>query len=148
MRTRPFAIGLVLALILSPFAARAATADEEAKFTAAVQKAFESRKPSELSDLTCWDGTPDRAKKSAEQVYQSLMDEKDVTFAVTLESLDDKPFDKERVQDGERYRWNLEPTKRIALTMRGKDQKILGIIGLAVGEKDGKLRLSALTPAK
>lgn len=140
--------GLLLAVLLSPLATRAATPEDEAAFTAAAQKAFDAHKPDGLNDLTCWDGTTDKQKKAAQQVYQSLMDEKDVTFTASLKPLEEHALDKELVQDGERCAWNLKPVKQLALTMTAKDKRILGIITLAVGEKDGKLRLSALKPVK
>src|SRR5947209_6462 len=103
-------VALVLAAILVPcLPARAAMPEEEAQFTAAAQKAFDARKPTALSDLTCWDDASEKSKKASEKVYQLLLDEKGVTFTVTLEPLGEKAFDKQLVQDGEPCRWNLKP---------------------------------------
>ena len=147
MNTHPCKSALALLALLLPLAATAATPEEEAKFVDAVKKAFDERKPAGLSKLTCWDGISDDARKKDEETYKLLVDEqKDVTFTFKLVEADLT----ERKGHHVPPRPNLKIVKQLDLTMIDvRDNKtILGIIGFAVGEKEGKLLLVKEAPAK
>ena len=155
MNTHPIKSALaLLALLLSlaaTVAATAATPEEEAKFVDAAKKAFDEKKPADLSKLTCWDGVSEQAQKKDEETFKLLMEEKDVTFSFKLVDADPKAVaEKEQKADGAPTRPNLKIVKQLDLTMIDpRDHKrILGIIGFAVGEKDGKLLLVREAPAK
>jgi hypothetical protein len=146
MSTPFFKSALVLLTLMLCLAATAATPEEETKFVDAVKKAFEEKKPGEVSKLTCWDGISEQAKKKDEEVYKLLMEEKDVTFGFKLVEADLK----ERKDHHVPPRPNLKIVKQLDLTMKDTrdHQRILGIIGFAVGEKDGKLLLVRELPEK
>jgi len=61
-------VALMLFVFVIADAAKGATAEEEAKFVETVKKAFDEKKPGELSKVTCWDGVSEEAKKNQEGV--------------------------------------------------------------------------------
>jgi hypothetical protein len=151
MTTHPFKSALAVLALLLPLAATAATPEEETRFVDAAKKAFDEKKPADLSKLTCWDGVSEEAQKQQEGTYKLLMEEKDVTFSFKLVDADPKAVaEKDRKALGAPTRPNLKIVKQLDLTMMDpRDHKrILGIIGFAVGEKDGKLLLVREAPAK
>lgn len=154
MTTHPFTSALALLALLLPLAATAATPEEETKFVDAAKKAFDEKKPADLSKLTCWDGVSEQARKKDEETFKLLMEEKDVTFSIKLVDAEAKDLAKkaaeDRKEDGVPTRPNLKIVKQLDLTMIDpRDKKrILGIIGFAVGEKDGKLLLVREAPSK
>jgi hypothetical protein len=140
---------LVLLLLVAPLAARAATPEEEAGFVDAVKKAFDEKKPGELSRVTCWDGVAEQARKKQEEVYKALVEEKDVSFGVKLVEADLKSFDKRQKAQGMALRQNLKIVKQLDLRLIDRrDKKTLSIIGFPVGEKDGKLLLTTEVAGK
>jgi hypothetical protein len=133
----PFRSALVLFTLMLPLASNAAAPEEETKFVDAVKKAFDEKKPAELSSLTCWDGISDEDKKKGEETYKHLVEE-DVSFSFELVEADLKHPDK----NGEPLRPNLKIVKQLDVHLiDSRDKKLLAILGFAVGEKDGKLLL-------
>ena len=129
-----------LLVMLFPLAAVAAAPEEEAKFVDAAQKAFDGKKPAELSKMTCWDRVSDHAKSKQEEVYKALVNEKNVTFSVKLAEVDLKLV---KGQKEESLRQNLKIIKKLDLRLiDSRDKRTLGIIGFPVGENDGKLLLT------
>ena len=152
MTTHPLKSALaLLALLLLPLAAIAAAPEQETKFVDAAKKAFDEKKPAELSKLTCWDGVSEQDQKKQEETFKLLVEEKNVTFSLKLVDADPKAVaDKDHKADGAPTRPNLKIVKQLDVTLidaRDKE-RILGIIGFAVGEKDGKLLLVREAPAK
>jgi hypothetical protein len=149
MNTHPFKSLLALLVLVVPLAATAATPEEETSFVDAVKKAFDEKKPAELSKVTCWDGVSEQAKKKQEEVYKTLIEEKDVSFGVKLVEPDLKSLEKRQKKEGAALRHNLKIVKQLDLRLiDNRDHKTLGIIGFPVGEKAGKLLLTNQTPAK
>jgi len=149
MMTRSCMVALMLFVFVIPDAAKGATAEEEAKFVETAKKAFDEKKPGELSKLTCWDGVSEEAKKKQEGVYKALVEEKDVSFSVKLVEPDIKSFQKGQKKERASLRQNLKIVKQLDLRLiDDRDRKTLGVIGFPVGEKDGKLLLTTETPAK
>ena len=138
----------LLLVMMAPLSARAATPAEEARFVAAVQKAFRDHKPADLVELTCWDQVGEKSKKEAEGMYADLVEQKDVVWDFKLVDPEAKALEKERAKPVDE-RANIAVIKQLDMKFSdAKDGKrILGIIGFAVGEKDGKLLL-ARAPAK
>jgi hypothetical protein len=138
----------VLVAAFAPLAAVAATPEEEKRFVAAVRKAFEERKGAGLVEVTCWDRVSEKTRKGSEGMYGELVGQKDVVWEFKLVDADAKQ-EKPRVEDGVEHRANLPIVKQLDMTFRDKDGKrILGVIGFAVGEKDGKLMLLSSAPVK
>jgi hypothetical protein len=143
---------LTLSVLLAafvPLTALAATPEEEARFVAAVTKAFEERKGAGLVEVTCWDRVGEKERKDSEGMYGELVGQKDCTWSFAL--VDPPAKDLERVMKGDAQRRlpNLPVTKQLDMTFRDKDGKrILGIIGFPVGEKDGKLLLTTAAAKK
>jgi hypothetical protein len=143
---------LVLSLIVATFAAPAAiaaTPEEEAHFVAAVKKAFDDHKGAALAELTCWDRVTEKQRKGTEAAYTTLVEQKDVTWEFKLVDADLKFLDRGRKdENGVPQAPSLPVTRQLDMKFRDKDGKrTLGIIGYAVGEKDGKLLLAASAPA-
>jgi hypothetical protein len=142
---------LLAATVAVTVAVTAATPEEEARFVDAARKAFAEKKPGDLSKLTCWDGVLEPDQKKQEETFKLLMEEKDVTFSLKLVDAEEKAVaEKERKAEGAPTRPNLKIVKQLDVTLIDpRDPKrILGIIGFAVGEKDGKLLLVREAPAK
>ena len=100
MSIQPFKSALALLALLLPVAATAAAPEEETRFVDAAKKAFDEKKPADLSKLTCWDGVSEQARKEQEGTYKLLMEEKDVTFSFKLVDADPKAVaEKERQAD-------------------------------------------------
>lgn len=138
----------LLALLLS-LATVAAAPEQETQFVDAAKRAFDEKKPAELSKLTCWDGVSEPACKKQEETFKLLVEEKDVTFGVKLVDADLKEPVKDHKEDGVLMRPNLRIVKQLDVTLMDKrDKKTLGIIGFAVGEKDGNLLLVREAPAR
>jgi hypothetical protein len=143
-----------LSLLLLPFfaplpAAVAATPVEEARFVAVVRKAFDEHKSATLVELTCWDRVSEKTKKEAEGMYADLVNQKDVVWDFKLVDPDPKAVEKERTEPGVAGRANIAIIKQLDMKFSDKDGKrVLGIIGFAVGEKDGKLLMARQAPAK
>jgi hypothetical protein len=149
MTAHPFKSALALLALLLPLAAVAAAPERETQFVDAARKAFDEKKPGDLSKLTCWDGVSETARKKQEETFKLLVEEKDVTFSVKLVDADLKRPVKDHKEDGVLMRPNLKIVKQLDVTLiDSRDKKILGILGFAVGEKDGKLLLVREAPAK
>ena len=147
MTIHPFKSVLALLTLMLPLASTAATPEEEAKFVDAVKKAFDEKKPGDLSKLTCWDGVSEETRKKGEETYKGLIEEKEVTFTFTLVEADLK----KRKVDGGTSLPNLKIIKQLDMRMidqRDNKRTTLGIIGFAVGEKEGKLLFVREAPAK
>jgi hypothetical protein len=139
----------LLLVVVAPLAARAAPPAEEARFVAAVQKAFKDHKPADLVELTCWDRVSEKTKKEAEGMYADLVNQKDVVWDFKLVDPDPKAVEKERTEPGVAGRANIAIIKQLDMKFSDMDGKrVLGIIGFAVGEKDGKLLMARQAPAK
>jgi hypothetical protein len=104
-------------------------------------KAFEERKGAGLAEVTCWDRVGEAERKEAEGVYGELVGTKDVTWAFALVEPPAKDLERVKKGDEQGRRPNLEITKQLDMTFRDKNGRILGIIGWAVGEKDGRLMM-------
>jgi len=149
MKTHATKMVLALGMMVTAFApvvALAATPTEEARFVAAVRKAFDERKGAGLTELVCWDRVGDAERKSTEKMYKELVEEKDVIWEFKLVDPDPKAVERSKKEEnGIVRRRNLAVVKQLEMTFRDKDGKrILGIIGFGVGEKDGKLMLAAV----
>ena len=130
-------------------AASSATPEEQARFLAAVQKAFDARDASGLDALTCYDRTPEKLKQSLQTTYAALLAEKGVVLDFKLVDPDRKFIDKERTEDGVAYRANLPITRQLNIKYKNAtDQKTLLQMCFPVGEKDGKLFLLGSAPVK
>ena len=129
--------------------AAAAPAEEEARFLAAVQKAFEARDASGLDALTCWDRVPEKQIQNLQHAYAALVAEKDDIFDFKLVDRDRNFVDRDRTEDGVTYRMNLPVTRQLNMKATDpRDKKTLFVLTFAVGEKDGKLFLLASAPVK
>ena len=151
MNTPSFKSALVLLALLLPLAAIAATPEEETRFVDVAKKAFDEKKTADLSKLTCWDGVSEQAQKKQEETFKLLIEEKDVTFSFKLVDADPKAVaEKDQKADGAPTRPNLKIVKQLDVTLIDPrdNKRILGIIGFAVGEKDGKLLLVREAPVK
>ena len=136
MRTRASLPCLILLAALLPFAARAATPEDEAKFVDAVKAAFDAKKPADLSGLTCWDRVSADTQTKEEQMYADLVNDPTIAFTFKLEAADLKDPKAQAISD----RANLKITRQLHMTLTSRrDGKILAGIGFAVVEKDGKL---------
>ena len=126
-----------------------ASQEEEARFLAAVRKAFDARDASILDTLTCWDRMPEKAKRNLQGSYAALVAQKGVAYDFKLVEPELKFIDVDRKEDGATYRANLPITRQ--LNMKGidtRDDKTLFLLCFAVGEKDGKLFLAGSAPVK
>src|SRR6266700_337664 len=127
----------------------AAAPEEEARFLAAVQKAFEARDASVLDELTCWDRVPEKLKQNLQGTYAALVAEKGVVFDFKLVDPERKFVDRDRTEDGVPYRANLPVTRQLNMKATDtRDKKTLFILTFAVGEKEGKLFLLGSAPVK
>jgi len=99
----------------------------------------------------------EQTRKKEEQSYKDLVEEqKDATFSFKLVDADPKDPVKDHKEDGVPLRDalplrpNLKIVKQLDLTMTDSrdNKRILGIIGFAVGEKDGKLLLVKEAPVR
>src|SRR5205823_4749587 len=90
------------------------------------------------------------AAAKQEETFKLLVEEKGVTFSLKLVDADLKAPVKDHKEDGVPTRPNLKIVKQLDVTLLdARDNKrILGILGFAVGEKDGKLLLVREAPAK
>jgi hypothetical protein len=90
----------------------------------------------------------EKAKKEAEGMYADLVTQKDVVWDFKLVDPDAKALEKERAKPADE-RANIAVIKQLDMKFSDKKDgtRVLGIIGFAVGEKDGKLLL-ARAPAK
>ena len=126
-----------------------AAEEEEARFLAVVRKAFEARHASGLDALTDWDRMPEKLKKNLQGSYAALVAEKGVVFDFALIDPDLKFVDRDRLEDGVTYRFNLPITKQLEMKAKDtRDNKTLFILTFAVGEKEGKLLLLGSAPVK
>ena len=96
-------------------AAGAATSEEEARFLAAVRKAFEARDATGLDALSCWDRTPADRKKSMQSSYAALVAEKGVIYDFKLADPDMKFVDRPQIENGVTYHFNLPITRQLEL---------------------------------
>jgi hypothetical protein len=150
--TRLVVVALTFSIVLAavvPPAAVAATPAEEGRFVAAVKKAFQERKAAGLVEVTCWDRVGENERKEAQGVYAELVGTKDVTWAFALVEPPAKDLARVTKGDAQGRRPNLAITRQLDMTFRDKDgNRILGIIGWAVGEKDGRLMMVRSAPEK
>jgi hypothetical protein len=129
--------------------AAAAPQEEETRFLAAVQKAFDARDASPLDELTCWDRVPEKQKQNLQHAYAALVAEKDAIFDFKLVDADRNFVDRDRTEDGVTYRMNLPVTRQLNMKATDpRDKKTLFVLTFAVGEKDGKLFLLGSAPVK
>lgn len=134
---------LIAAVAALSAVAGAATPEEETRFVSAVRKAFDDRKGAGLAELTYWEGVGEKERADSEKMYGDLVTQKDVTWEFKLVDASPKDLAKRAAADArDGRRVNLAITKQLDMTFRDKDGKrILGIIGWAVGEKDGRLMM-------
>jgi hypothetical protein len=129
---------------------RAAGAEEEARFLAAVRKAFDSRDADAVDALTCWDGVGEKLKQDGHATHEALVKQKGVVYEFKLVDPDRDFIGRERKENGVTYRANLEITRQ--LNMKAADpadpKRTLFLLCLPVGEKEGKLMLITHAPVK
>jgi hypothetical protein len=134
---------------------------EEARFVAAVKRAFAKHDAEALSALTCWDRVTDKFKDSgkknqAEEVKRTVTD-------ITLINPDPQyPVREWKEADGVTYGLNLPLVKQMKVVLSVKDKikdkapEAIDVIGIDdygmiifnVGEKNGKLYLLEPAPIK
>jgi hypothetical protein len=121
----------------------------DAQFLAAVRQAFDARDATGLDAITCWDRVPAEMRKRLHDTYASLVAEKGAVFDFKLADLDPESADRDRTENGVTYRMNLPLTRQLEMKgMRPTDKQILFVLTFGVGEKDGKLFLTASAPVK
>jgi hypothetical protein len=129
--------------------AAAAPPEEETRFLAAAEKAFDARDASGLDALTYWDRVPEKQKQNLQHAYAALVVEKDAIFDFKLVDPDRNFVDRDRTEDGVTYRMNLPVTRQLNMKATDpRDKKTLFVLTFAVGEKDGKLFLLGSAPVK
>jgi hypothetical protein len=155
-----------LGLLLLPPSGYAASAQEEARFVAAVKQAFVKHDADALVSLTCWERVPAKLKTDRKQQY--LRDTSAAAPAVKEVALlepkqpgkewnpDDDPrfieIDPNWKESGAVYHSNLPIVKQLEVTFMPiqADAKTTLTVSVTypVGEKDGKLYFIEPAPAK
>ena len=126
---------------------QAASPEEEARVVSAIKTALEKKDAKALLELYCWDGVTDQFKqgtaKQTEKSVPKLPTVKEVTLTTpTPDQVSETHF------GGVTYRANLPITKvaEVSFAEEGPNKHLT--MKMPLGEKDGKLFITAPTPVK